>query len=123
MHYNFESTTEAMNRVARALGNVDPVGGLYDLAKAVGAPLALRDIGMKAESLDAAARLADSADHNVITGLGLPFDIAGAIARTAHDRYLATVRRSELAFALAANDLLDLAAIAFDNDLLLSARA
>jgi maleylacetate reductase len=52
-----------MARIGRALARSDlpgvsPAAALYDLAQKIGAPLALRDIGMKAESLDEAARLA-----------------------------------------------------------------
>jgi alcohol dehydrogenase class IV len=47
-----------MSRIARALGATDAPQGLYDLAKAIGAPLALKDIGMPADGLDRAAELA-----------------------------------------------------------------
>jgi len=57
-HYNAQAAPEAMARIARAMGVKDAAGGLYDLAKAVGAPLALRDIGMPADGLDRAAELA-----------------------------------------------------------------
>jgi alcohol dehydrogenase class IV len=40
------------------MGSDDPAGALYDLAKAVGAPLALKDIGMPREGLERAAQLA-----------------------------------------------------------------
>src|SRR5262249_51881477 len=56
--YNREAAPEAMARIAASLGGADPAGGLYDLAKAIGAPVALRDIGMRAESIDEAARIA-----------------------------------------------------------------
>jgi len=56
--YNREAAPEAMRCVARAVGNDDPAGALYDLAKAVGAPLALKDIGMPREGLERAAQLA-----------------------------------------------------------------
>jgi alcohol dehydrogenase class IV len=56
--YNREAAPEAMRRVARAMGSDDPAGALYDLAKAVGAPLALKDIGMPREGLERAAQLA-----------------------------------------------------------------
>jgi alcohol dehydrogenase class IV len=58
VQYNRNAAPEAMARIARALGGADPAAGLYDLAKKTGAPLALKDIGMKAESLDQAASLA-----------------------------------------------------------------
>jgi alcohol dehydrogenase class IV len=56
--YNSEAAPEAMRRVARAMGSDEPAGALYDLAKAVGAPLALKDIGMPREGLERAAQLA-----------------------------------------------------------------
>lgn len=55
--YNREAAPEAMARVARALGAKDAPSGLYDLARRLGTPLALKDIGMKEEDLDRAARL------------------------------------------------------------------
>jgi alcohol dehydrogenase class IV len=56
--YNAPAAPEAMARVARALGATDAPQGLYDLAKRLGAPLALRDIGMPEDGLDRAADLA-----------------------------------------------------------------
>jgi alcohol dehydrogenase class IV len=56
--YNAPAAPEAMSRIARALGATDAPQGLYDLAKAIGAPLALKDIGMPADGLDRAAELA-----------------------------------------------------------------
>ena len=56
--YNAQAAPEAMARIARALGASDAAQGLYDLAKTIGAPLALKDIGMPANGLDRAAELA-----------------------------------------------------------------
>ena len=56
--YNRKAAPEAMARIARALGVADAPQGLYDLARTVGAKLALRDIGMKEADLDRAAGLA-----------------------------------------------------------------
>lgn len=56
--YNGEAAPEAMMRIARALGTTDAAAGLYDLALALGAPVALRDIGMPPDGLDRAADLA-----------------------------------------------------------------
>jgi alcohol dehydrogenase class IV len=56
--YNAPAAPEAMARVARALGVVDAPTGLYDLAKGLGAPIALKDIGMPESGLDRAADLA-----------------------------------------------------------------
>ena len=46
------------HEVARALGVRDAPQGLYDLAKGLGAPIALKDIGMPESGLDRAADLA-----------------------------------------------------------------
>jgi maleylacetate reductase len=56
--YNAAAAPEAMGRVARALGADDPAAGLFDLAVSLGARMALRDLGMRAEDLDRAATLA-----------------------------------------------------------------
>ncbi|HWQ13441.1 MAG TPA: maleylacetate reductase, partial [Roseiflexaceae bacterium] len=61
--YNRVAAPEAMHRVARALGVADAPAGLFDLAAALGAPAALRDIGMRAEDLDRAAELATQAPY------------------------------------------------------------
>jgi maleylacetate reductase len=47
-----------MVRITLALEGADPAGGLYDLAKAIGAPLALKDLGLKESALDEAAQFA-----------------------------------------------------------------
>jgi maleylacetate reductase len=56
--YNASAAPEAISRVARALGVAEAASGLFDMAKAVGAPTALRDIGMPESGLDRAADLA-----------------------------------------------------------------
>lgn len=56
--YNQAAAPAAMARIARALGAGTAASALYDLNLAVGAPVALRDIGMKAEDLDRAADIA-----------------------------------------------------------------
>jgi len=56
--YNAPAAAEAMARVARALGVKDAPQGLYDLAKGLGAPVALKDLGMPESGLDRAADLA-----------------------------------------------------------------
>lgn len=58
VHYNRDAAKDAMARISRALGGDEAAGGLYDLARSIGAPLSLRDIGMKADALDDAAQLA-----------------------------------------------------------------
>lgn len=56
--YNASAVPEAIGRVARALGVSVAAPGLFDMAKAAGAPTALRDIGMPEAGLDRAADLA-----------------------------------------------------------------
>ena len=58
VHYNRDAAPKAMVRITLALEGADPAGGLYDLAKAIGAPLALKDLGMKESALDEAAQIA-----------------------------------------------------------------
>ena len=55
--FNERAIPEVMGRVAHALGAEEAAAGLYDLAKRIGAPTALKDIGMKVEDLDEAATL------------------------------------------------------------------
>lgn len=56
--YNRAAAPQAMMRAARALGAADAARGFFDLAGAIGAPRALKDIGMTEAGLDEAARLA-----------------------------------------------------------------
>jgi alcohol dehydrogenase class IV len=56
--FNRTAAPDAMRVVADALGASDAAQGLYDLAVRLGAPVALRDIGMPADGLDRAATLA-----------------------------------------------------------------
>jgi alcohol dehydrogenase class IV len=56
--FNSEAAPEAMRIVAEALGVKSAAQGLYDLAVAIGAPVALKDIGMPADGLERAAELA-----------------------------------------------------------------
>jgi maleylacetate reductase len=56
--YNASASQAAMKCIARALGTTSAVQGLYDLAKKLGAPLALKDIGMPESGLDLAADIA-----------------------------------------------------------------
>jgi maleylacetate reductase len=55
--FNERAIPEVMDRVAHALGVEEAAPGLHDLAKRIGAPTALKDIGMKEEDLDEAATL------------------------------------------------------------------
>ncbi|CAE6836064.1 maleylacetate reductase [Paraburkholderia haematera] len=56
--YNAGAAPDAMRRIARALGHESAAQGLYELARANGAPIALKEIGMLEEHLDQAADLA-----------------------------------------------------------------
>ncbi len=58
--YNASSSPNAMHAIARALGASSAVGGLFDLAQKLNAPLALKDIGMPQSGLDTAADIAVS---------------------------------------------------------------
>ncbi len=63
IRFNAAAAPEAMARIERALGTesgVSAAAGLFDLARANGAPVALRDIGMKASDLDRATDIAVS---------------------------------------------------------------
>lgn len=55
--YNRAAAAPAMARIARALAASDAPGALYDLAKRLDAPLALKELGMKRADLDRAADL------------------------------------------------------------------
>ncbi len=59
VRYNRAAAPEAMARITRALASTDfdadPARGLYDLAEALRAPLALEEIGLPASALDEAA--------------------------------------------------------------------
>jgi len=56
--YNSSAAPDAMARVAHALGASNAAQGLFDLAKSLGAPTALGEIGMREADLDRAAELA-----------------------------------------------------------------
>jgi alcohol dehydrogenase class IV len=56
--FNLEAAPHAMRVVAEALGASDAATGLFDLARRLGAPRSLKDIGMPADGLDRAARIA-----------------------------------------------------------------
>lgn len=59
--YNTAAAPEAMRRIARALGTGNAALGMYELAHRLGAPVALKDIGMREQELD---RCADIASQN-----------------------------------------------------------
>jgi maleylacetate reductase len=56
--FNRDAAPEAMRIAAAALGSADAAAGLFDLAVRLGAPTALKDIGMSEDDLDRAALLA-----------------------------------------------------------------
>jgi maleylacetate reductase len=57
MAFNSEAAREPMRRIAESLGAENAAQAIYDLASSIGAPLALKDIGMPQEGLDRAAQL------------------------------------------------------------------
>ncbi|CAG1018657.1 maleylacetate reductase [Burkholderiaceae bacterium] len=61
--YNAAAAPEAMFRIARALNADDAARALQHLARRLGAPTALREIGMPRDGLDRAADLAASAPY------------------------------------------------------------
>jgi alcohol dehydrogenase class IV len=56
--YNREFARDAMKIAADALGASDAAQGIYDLIVTIGAPTSLKQIGMPADGLDRAAKLA-----------------------------------------------------------------
>ncbi len=56
--YNSGAAPAAMARIRRALGGASAAQAVFDLAKNNGAPVALKDIGMKATDLDRACEIA-----------------------------------------------------------------
>ena len=58
MAYNAKAAPEAMARVARAMGVADAPRGMWDLAKGLGAPMTLAELGMPREGLEQALQLA-----------------------------------------------------------------
>jgi maleylacetate reductase len=61
--FNREAAGDAMRVAAQALGVEDAAQGVYDLAVRLGAPTALKDIGMPPEGLDRAAKLATESPY------------------------------------------------------------
>lgn len=56
--YNAGAAPEAMQKIARALASSSAPRGVYELARAHGAPVALRDIGLREADLDRACEIA-----------------------------------------------------------------
>jgi maleylacetate reductase len=62
-HYNAAAVPDVMARIARALGTSDAPSGLFDLARRVGAPASLQELGMRHADLDRGADLAAAAPY------------------------------------------------------------
>lgn len=58
VEFNSKAAPEAMRITAEALGVEDAAQGLFDLAVRIGAPVALKNIGMPSDGLERAAELA-----------------------------------------------------------------
>jgi maleylacetate reductase len=58
--YNRNAAPEAMERIARALNANDAAVGMHEFAKRIGAPLSLKELGMRQDDLDRAADIAAS---------------------------------------------------------------
>ena len=56
--YNAKAAPDAMAIVTAALGATEAASGLHDLARTIGAPLSLRELGLRERDLDRAATLA-----------------------------------------------------------------
>ena len=56
--YNAPAAPAAMERISRALGSDEPAGTLFDLAQSLGAPSALKDIGMPKDGIERAVGVA-----------------------------------------------------------------
>jgi alcohol dehydrogenase class IV len=61
--YNAAYAPAAMARIARALGCADAAQGLYELARSLGVPAGLRELGLAEEGLEKAAALAVAAPY------------------------------------------------------------
>jgi len=60
---NYAAAPEAMARIERAMKTSNAAGGIFDLAKQLGASVSLREIGMKQDDLDRAASLVMEAPY------------------------------------------------------------
>ena len=61
--YNYAAAPEAMQRIERAMKTPNAASGIFDLMKQLGAPLSLKEIGMKQDDLDRAASLVMEAPY------------------------------------------------------------
>jgi maleylacetate reductase len=80
--YNALAAPVAMTRIARALGARNAAQAVFDLAHANGAPVSLRELGMKVEDLDRACDIAMSNQYPNPRPLE-----RGAIRALLHDAY------------------------------------
>lgn len=128
MAYNAVAAPQAIATVAAALGREDVNGAqaVFELAAALGAPVALRDIGMREEDLDQACALAlleqyqptsaGRARHPATAGRCVPWTAAGLSRRQSvvghadaellrHQHQIGKRARLHLAHGLGAVDL------------------
>jgi len=63
VRYNRDAAPEAMSRISKGIGTVEPATGLFDLESKLGIPMRLADIGMKEADLERAARIAAEAPY------------------------------------------------------------
>lgn len=62
-HFNRDAAPEAMQAISRALSADSAAGGIFDLAGKIGAPTALKDLGLSEEDLDRAAEIATASPY------------------------------------------------------------
>lgn len=62
-HFNRDAAPEAMQAISRALSADSAAGGIFDLATKIGAPTALKDLGLNEEDLDRAAEIATASPY------------------------------------------------------------
>jgi maleylacetate reductase len=63
IYYNSEAAPAAIEQVATALGTGDAARGMFELTASLGARTALRQIGMREQDLDRAAKIAVQAPY------------------------------------------------------------
>jgi maleylacetate reductase len=85
--FNRDAAPEAMRVVEEALGVKDAAQGLFDLARLVAPPVALKDIGMPAGELDRAARLV--VEHPYYNPRPVQYDAIRQLLQNAYDGRLA----------------------------------
>lgn len=61
--YNRDAAPDAMQAIARALNADSAAGGIFDLATKIGAPTALKDLGLDEKNLDRAADIATGSPY------------------------------------------------------------